>query len=151
MLKRRLFIPFKTPPLPRTSPTNSMDPFHDPFNHLLTPEQRAESDSSYEDFRGIRSHNLRKIPPDPYSQLHTKTDELDRSEDPLISFQKYASQSKPRFPPPEVLPCANVKVAKYRVCPNPGDKACSSCRLVSYCSKVIIDLSYRQLDYSHFS
>lgn len=42
----------------------------------------------------------------------------------------------PKFPPLEVLPCANVNVERYAVCENPGKLACSSCKLVSYCSKV---------------
>ncbi|OJA20467.1 hypothetical protein AZE42_04908 [Rhizopogon vesiculosus] len=42
---------------------------------------------------------------------------------------------KPKFPPPEMLPCANVDIAKSKVCPKQGTKACSACKLVSYCSK----------------
>lgn len=42
----------------------------------------------------------------------------------------------PKFPPLEVLPCANVNVEKYSACEKPGKQACSACKLVSYCSKV---------------
>lgn len=42
----------------------------------------------------------------------------------------------PKVPPLDVLPCANVNVDKYDVCKRPGKLACSSCKLVSYCSKV---------------
>jgi hypothetical protein len=42
----------------------------------------------------------------------------------------------PKFPPLEVLPCANVDVDKYAACEKPGKLSCSSCKLVSYCSKV---------------
>lgn len=41
-----------------------------------------------------------------------------------------------KFPPLEVLLCANVKVEERAVCEKPGKLACSSCKLVSYCSKV---------------
>ncbi|KAF8137398.1 hypothetical protein EV363DRAFT_1394947 [Boletus edulis] len=40
-----------------------------------------------------------------------------------------------KFPPLEVLPCANVNVEKQAICEKPGKLACSSCKLVSYCSK----------------
>ena len=110
----------------------------------------------HENFRNTRSANLRAIPPDPLdnSQLHTEMNGLDNSEsDPSVlieKLRKVAGKSKLRFPPPEVLSCANVEVTKYRACPNPGNKACSSCRLVSYCSKVHI-LFYRLVEYSHSS
>ncbi|KAG8216800.1 hypothetical protein J3R82DRAFT_7049 [Butyriboletus roseoflavus] len=41
----------------------------------------------------------------------------------------------PNFAPLDVLPCANVNVNKHDVCKKPGKLACSSCKLVSYCSK----------------
>ena len=40
------------------------------------------------------------------------------------------------FSPLDVLPCANVDVEKHAICDKPGKLACSSCKLVSYCSKV---------------
>ena len=111
---------------------------------------------SYENSRNTGSTSLRMVPPDPLAdpQLYTEMiGLLDSESDPSVLFEKLrkvAGNSKPRFPPPEVLPCANTKVAKYRACPNPGNKACSSCRLVSYCSKVYI-LFYRLAEYSHSS
>ncbi|OAX32095.1 hypothetical protein K503DRAFT_20610 [Rhizopogon vinicolor AM-OR11-026] len=42
---------------------------------------------------------------------------------------------KPKFHPLEVLPCANVDAMKYKVCSKQGTRACSACKLVSYCSK----------------
>ena len=110
----------------------------------------------FHDFRNTRSANLRAIPPDPldnsHSQLHTEMNGFKNSKsDPSVlieKLRKVAGNSKLRFPPPEVLPCANVEATKYRACPNPGNKACSSCRLVSYCSKVNI-LFYRLVEYSH--
>lgn len=42
----------------------------------------------------------------------------------------------PKFPPLDVLLCANVNVEKHGVCEKPGKLTCSSCKLVSYCSKV---------------
>ena len=41
-----------------------------------------------------------------------------------------------KFPPLDILPCANVDVERHFVCEKPGKLACSSCKLVSYCSKV---------------
>ncbi|RXW14219.1 hypothetical protein EST38_g11634 [Candolleomyces aberdarensis] len=49
-------------------------------------------------------------------------------------FSKF-SNLLPRHPPPAVLPCANVQPAQYSACEKPGNKACSACKLVSYCSK----------------
>ncbi|KAF6752082.1 hypothetical protein DFP72DRAFT_991169 [Ephemerocybe angulata] len=39
------------------------------------------------------------------------------------------------FLPRKSFPCANVQPSTYRVCDQPGTKACSGCRLVSYCSQ----------------
>jgi hypothetical protein len=114
------------------------------FNRLLTPEQSAEIESSYQHMNDTGKSNLRAIPQDPLSnsQLYTRLSSLDTSLDPSalhkMCRESIMGDSKPRFPPPEVLPCGNVKVDMYRVCPNPGKMACSSCRLVSYCSKVCI-------------
>jgi hypothetical protein len=123
-----------------------MDRLTDLFNGL-TPEQRAEINSSHQRINDIGKSNLRAMPPDPLtnSQLHTKLSGLDTSAlDPSALHDLFRGSvmedSKPRFPPPKVLPCANVEVGKYRVCPNPGKMACSSCKLVSYCSKVGISL-----------
>jgi hypothetical protein len=94
----------------------------DLFNRFLTPGQSAEIESCYQHINDTENSNLRGMPPDP-----------------LTTSQLY---SMPRFSPPDVLPCANVEAEKYRACPNPGKMACSSCRLVSYCSKVCISLHH---------
>jgi hypothetical protein len=117
------------------------------FNRLLTPEQRSEIESSHQHINDTGKSNLRALPPDSLtnSQLYTRLSGLDTSAlDPSALLDMFRESvwegSKPRFPPPEVLPCANVEAEKYRACPNPGKMACSSCRLVSYCSKVSISL-----------
>jgi hypothetical protein len=51
-------------------------------------------------------------------------------------MQDILLNEKPKFSPLENLPCANVEVQKYKMCPNPGTLACGACKLVSYCSKV---------------
>ena len=51
-------------------------------------------------------------------------------------LQELTKVSKPRYPLPLVLPCANVEPKLYHACSNPGTMACSACKLVSYCSKV---------------
>jgi hypothetical protein len=121
----------------------AMDRLTDFFNQPLTPEQSAEIESSYQHINDTRNTNLRAMPPDPLSnpQMHTKLKDLDASALDLSALhdmiqESAMADSKLRFPPPEVLPCANVETEKYRACQNPGKMACSSCRLVSYCSKV---------------
>ena len=48
--------------------------------------------------------------------------------------QKYETNGS--FRPPLVkLPCANVDPNEHRACDSDGTKACSGCRLVSYCSQ----------------
>ena len=121
-----------------------MDQLTNMFNNL-TPEQRSESESSHgqQHINDTINSNLRALPPDSQtdSQLDTRLSGLDTStlapSALLDVFRESVREgSKPRYPPPEVLPCANVETEKYRACPNPGKMACSSCRLVSYCSKV---------------
>lgn len=51
------------------------------------------------------------------------------------AVMSYALKAKPRFLPPKVLPCANINPSQYFACNKPGTKTCSSCKLVSYCSK----------------
>lgn len=41
----------------------------------------------------------------------------------------------PKYPPLEVLPCANVQPTLYAACDRAGKMACGACRLTSYCSK----------------
>ena len=54
----------------------------------------------------------------------------------LQSMMDSVVNKTPEFPALEVLPCANVNVGIHAVCAKAGKLACSSCRLVSYCSKV---------------
>ncbi|KAG2123462.1 hypothetical protein DEU56DRAFT_48468 [Suillus clintonianus] len=61
-------------------------------------------------------------------------DEIDTS-NPEQVFENLRDTLKPDFPPLDVLPCANVQVAQFKACPKQGTKACSACKLVSYCSK----------------
>ncbi|KAH0826539.1 hypothetical protein J3R83DRAFT_4892 [Lanmaoa asiatica] len=51
----------------------------------------------------------------------------------------------PKFLPLDVLPCANVNVDKYSACDKPGKQACSSCKLVSYCSKLLTHSARRNV------
>ena len=126
-------------------------------NHL-SPEQRSEIESSQQHTNDIGNSNLRALPPDPQtnSQLNTRLSGLDTSalgpSALLDMFRESVREgSKPRYPPSEVLPCANVETEKYRACPNQGKMACSSCRLVSYCSKVSIYLHYSVFEFISFS
>ena len=89
---------------------------------------------------------LNTIPPDPDRErrdiehlmeyLRVSTDGpsgLSREE----AMAKYIKEVMPTaVPPPKSLPCANVKVEAYEACDKPGTRACSACKLVSYCSKV---------------
>ncbi|OAX31589.1 hypothetical protein K503DRAFT_777457, partial [Rhizopogon vinicolor AM-OR11-026] len=75
--------------------------------------------------------SLRTVPPDPSTSGNFA--DFDVS-DPKRAFEAFRKM-KPKIPPPEMLPCANVDVEKYKVCQKQGTKACSACKLVSYCSK----------------
>ncbi|KAG2008144.1 hypothetical protein CC2G_013606 [Coprinopsis cinerea AmutBmut pab1-1] len=85
--------------------------------------------------------SLFAMPPDPIAEQNLSArlpdiDQLDPSSsadrDRLLSF---LADCTPRFPPPERLPCANVQVHLYKACEQLGTRACTGCRLVSYCSK----------------
>lgn len=114
----------------------------DPFGSLLTPQMRAYAESSYRRNMSIQNPHLSAVvSPDPTKKQGILPDlnNLNTS-DPAShhdTINKYlADHSKPRYPPPATLPCANIQVEKYSVCQNPGTKACSICKLVAYCSKV---------------
>jgi len=90
-----------------------------------------------------KNKNLRRIPPPPgpvsdiASELDFKgldTSNLDLFREGLL--KSMSSIEPPPHPPLESLPCANIEVTKYKVCLKPGTKACSACKLVSYCSPV---------------
>jgi hypothetical protein len=130
----------------------------DQLTNFLTPEQRSAIESSQQHINDTKNSNLRALPPDSQtsSELDTRLSGLDTSalgpSALLDMFRESVREgSKPRYPPPEVLPCANVETEKYRACPNPGKMACSSCRLVSYCSKVNIYLHYSVFEFVSFS
>ncbi|KAF8636838.1 hypothetical protein AX17_003230 [Amanita inopinata Kibby_2008] len=89
------------------------------FSRILSPEMIDEvREESHRDMT-YTGGSLRLIPPDP------NQDDIN----PIKFKNLRAEGMKPRFPPLEVLPCANIEVSKYRVCPNPGKMACSQCRL----------------------
>ncbi|OJA20158.1 hypothetical protein AZE42_11951 [Rhizopogon vesiculosus] len=64
--------------------------------------------------------SLRTIPPDPSTSSNFA--DFDVS-DPKCALEA-CRKMKPKFPPPEMLPCANVEVVKYKVCPKQGTKTC---------------------------
>jgi len=86
----------------------------------------------------LKNKNIRSILPEPVSDFASKLElqGLDTSNPDLVreAILKSMSKVKPKYPPLETLPCANVEVIKYKACLKPGTKACSACRLVSYCS-----------------
>ncbi|OJA14611.1 hypothetical protein AZE42_07967 [Rhizopogon vesiculosus] len=67
--------------------------------------------------------SLRTMPPDPSTSGDFNFADFDVS-DPKRAFEAFGKM-KPKIPPPEMLPCANVDVAKYKVCPKQGTKACN--------------------------
>jgi hypothetical protein len=79
--------------------------------------------------------SLISVPPDP----STSSDPiLDTDFDPSHPERLFKTlcKVKPKFLPLEMLPCANVHTTKFKICPKWGIKACSACKLVSYCCKV---------------
>jgi len=121
-----------------------MDEFFAQFSTLLTPETfsnfTAEAQRSFDRDMSTQSKNFVALPPDPRGRGSTfdptNLDITDpaRGADVLKSLMDGAT--KVRFPPPENLPCANVQASQYKACNKQGSMACSSCKLVSYCSKV---------------
>ncbi|KAJ8587573.1 hypothetical protein M405DRAFT_863636 [Rhizopogon salebrosus TDB-379] len=78
--------------------------------------------------------SLISVPPDP----STSSDPiLDTDFDPSHPERLFKTlcKVKPKFLPLEMLPCANVHTTKFKICPKWGTKACSACKLVSYCCK----------------
>ena len=111
------------------------------FSSSLTPEMfpnvTAEAQNSFDRDMSTKSKSIAVLPPDPNtSGSTTNLDITDptRRADVLGSLKD--SIPKLRFAPPEDLPCANVQVQQYKACNKQGSMACSSCKLVSYCSKV---------------
>jgi len=121
-----------------------MDDLSDRLFRLMTPEMKADVENSFKRDMTIQSKSLRRVPPDPMAEKNIPVPnmkDLEESDllDPAV-LQETLVQSllhmKPRFPPLEKLPCANVQAEKYTACENRGNLACSACKLVSYCSKV---------------
>ncbi|KAF9239784.1 hypothetical protein BU15DRAFT_46298 [Melanogaster broomeanus] len=88
---------------------------------------------------GSSASNIRTLPPVPtndgWSSLggYNPLSFLSSGWQGLIDHA--IDQQNSKFPPPEILPCANVQVELYTACEKPGKLACSACKLVSYCSK----------------
>lgn len=120
-------LPFLYPYLP------AMDEDIRLFSELLTPDILAKAEHDFHRDMSSTNPNVRVIPPDPLSG--TSKLNLDGVKDHTM-FIKAITEVKPRFPPLERLPCANVEVEKNRICQLEGTMACSACKLVSYCSKV---------------
>ncbi|KAF8800717.1 hypothetical protein BYT27DRAFT_7199539 [Phlegmacium glaucopus] len=117
-----------------------MDDPMDRLSRLITPEIKAKAEHAMQRDLNIQNKNLRTIPPDKKTGKGSLVPNLnDIDEDDTAGLQeallKYCLHIKPRFPPLEMLPCANVHVEQYTACENQGTSACSACRLVSYCSK----------------
>ena len=121
-----------------------MDELFAQFPGLFTPEAfsnaRAEGQRFLDREMSTQSKSIIPLPPDPNVGGSifdpTNLDITDPSHRADILKSLTDSATKVRFPPPENLPCANVQVGQYNACNKRGSMACSSCKLVSYCSKV---------------
>ncbi|EDR07431.1 uncharacterized protein LACBIDRAFT_298608 [Laccaria bicolor S238N-H82] len=118
-----------------------MDKLTNMFSSLLPPQMRDYAEQVYRDNMSAQNANIRVIPPDPRTEGGPPFDEIDESGgiDNVLKqmINSFAKNQTPRFPIPQRLQCANVEVEKYKTCDNPGTMACSGCKLVSYCSKVL--------------
>jgi hypothetical protein len=110
------------------------------FSTFSIDEARAEAEKSLQRDMSNQNKNLRFLPSDPTAQQNSILDPNDFDGPTPARLQKMlksaSDHSKPRFPAPKTLPCANVQPAKYTACEKTGTMACSKCKLVSYCSKV---------------
>ena len=121
-----------------------MDELFAQFSGLVTPEAfsnaRAEAQRSFDRDMSTQSKSIIPLPPDPRTEGSmvdpTNLDITDPSHRADILKSLTDCATKVLFPPPENLPCANVQVGQYNACNKRGSMACSSCKLVSYCSKV---------------
>jgi hypothetical protein len=106
---------------------------------ILPSETLAEAERRHERDMLVQRGGIRTIGPDPATVGGgLNINNLDTSNPERLHETLLASIShvKPKYPPPERLPCANVEVERYTTCPNPGKMACGACKLVSYCSRV---------------
>ena len=106
-----------------------MDELVDKLSHLAEHAYNRDMSST--------NANIRVLPPPPVSSVSsTKLKMALAGDDPRSAILEEAKNAKPRFPPLEFLPCANVDAERARVCQKRGAMACGACKLVSYCSKV---------------
>ena len=122
-----------------------MDGLSELLSGLMTPEMKAEVEQKIhrETSREMSapSRSLRRMPPDPSAGKAApipNLKDLDKTDPAAVGEAVFRSiqNVRPRYPPLEMLPCANVQVKQYTVCKNQAKWACSACKLVSYCSKV---------------
>lgn len=118
-----------------------MEELSERLSRLLTPEMNTYVENRIQREAATQSKNLRRLPPDPMAGKTAPAPNLNGlDESDPVGLREACLQSlqntKPRFPPPEMLPCANVQAEQYTTCQNQGKLACSACKLVSYCSKV---------------
>ncbi|KAF8151754.1 hypothetical protein B0H34DRAFT_801437 [Crassisporium funariophilum] len=116
--------------------STTMDELQARFSSLLTPEIVAGAESAYRRDMSTQSTSIGVIPPDPRNDLEKMRPSGEDDDSLGDAFMKYVKEnSRPKYPPLEMLPCANVEVEKYRACPKNGKLACGACKLVSYCSQ----------------
>lgn len=118
-----------------------MDELSELLSRLMTPEMKADAENMMHREMRTQSKSLRRMPPDPIATKAApipNLKDLDESDPVAVAEALIRSMqnARPRFPPLETLPCANVQVEQYTVCENQGKLTCSACKLVSYCSKV---------------
>ena len=117
---------------------STMDGLSELFSRLMTPEMMAEVEHQE---MSAKSKSLQYMPPDPFAGKAApipNLKDLDESDPAAVAEAVFRSiqDVRPRYPPLEMLPCANVQVKQYTACENQARLACSACKLVSYCSKV---------------
>lgn len=119
-----------------------MDDLTKLLSTLMTPtymaEARAEAMRSFERDLSTRTPNLRAMPPDPSTDYEFSIDFENFGPAQYQSLMEdiLVKPLQPKRPLITSLPCANVQAEKYFFCKKPGTRACSACKLVSYCSQV---------------
>jgi len=123
------------------SSSSPMDKLTSMFSRLLPPQMSDYAEQIYHNNMSVQNAHIRVIPPDPRAERGPLFDGIDEygGIDTILKqmMNSFAKNQTPSFPIPQRLPCANVEVEKYKTCDNPGTMACSGCKLVSYCSKVL--------------
>jgi len=117
-----------------------MDELAQLFSSMETPEAMAEIQvnavRAFQRDMSTQSQNIEVLPPDPTRENNLPS-HIDMT-NPNFLEEMMKQAQKNRFPVPKALPCANVQAAKYTMCESLGTMACSACKLVAYCSKVIL-------------